>query len=178
MPEPKLVRAADSALAIVDVQERLAAVMPARDSVVRAIRTLLEAASLLEIPILLTEQYVKGLGPTVPEVGAHLPPRAIRIEKTGFSACAALPLTRPQVVLAGMEAHVCVLQTALEWAAAGRDVFVVADAVCSRSEANRTNALARLQSAGVVVTNTESVLFEWLRDAAHEHFRAISKLIR
>jgi nicotinamidase-related amidase len=178
MPEPKLVRAADSALAIVDIQERLAAVMPSRDSVVRAIQTLLQAASLLEIPVFLSEQYVKGLGPTVPEIAAHLPARAIRIEKTAFSACAALPLTRPQVVLAGMEAHVCVLQTALEMAAAGREVFVVADAVCSRAEANRANALARLQSAGVIVTNVESVLFEWLRDAAHEHFRAISKLIR
>ena len=77
-----------------------------------------------------------------------------------------------------MEAHVCVLQTALELAAAGREVFVVGDAVCSRTEANHANALARLQTAGVVVTNTESLIFEWLRDAAHEHFRVVSKLIR
>ncbi len=77
-----------------------------------------------------------------------------------------------------MEAHVCVLQTALELAAAGREVFVAADAVCSRAHANYANALDRMKAAGVVVTNTESVVFEWLRDAAHEHFRALSKLIR
>jgi isochorismate hydrolase len=114
----------------------------------------------------------------VAEVAAKLPASAVRIEKTAFSACGALPLTRPQAVLAGMEAHVCVLQTALEMAAAGREVFVVADAVCSRTEANHANALARLRAAGVVVTNMESVLFEWLRDASHEQFRGISKLIR
>lgn len=178
MAEPKLVRAADSALVVIDIQERLAAVMPAREAVVRATGILLEAAARLDVPVLLTEQYPKGLGSTVPEVACKLPGGSPRMEKTCFSACAALPLTRPQVVLAGMEAHVCVLQTALELAAAGREVFVVADAVCSRTEANSSNALARLRAAGVTITNTESVVFEWLRDASHEHFRALSKLIR
>jgi nicotinamidase-related amidase len=174
----KLVRAVESALVVIDVQERLASAMAARASVVRAIGILLEAAARLDIPVFVTEQYPKGLGSTVPELATKLPPGAARIEKTAFSACAALPLTRPQVVLAGMEAHVCVLQTALELVAAGRQVFVVGDAVCSRAEANYANALARLQDAGVMVTNTESVLFEWLRDAANEHFRSLSKLIR
>jgi nicotinamidase-related amidase len=178
MPEPKLARAADSALVVVDIQERLAAVMPARAAVVRATGILLDAAALLGIPVLVSEQYPKGLGATVPEVAGKLPKGATRVGKTAFSACGALPLTRPQAVIAGMEAHVCVLQTALEMAAAGREVFVVADAVCSRSEANYANALTRMQAAGVVVTNLESVLFEWLRDAAHEQFRAVSKLIR
>ena len=178
MAEPKLVRAADSALVVIDIQERLASVMPAREAVVRGTGILLQAAARLQIPVWFTEQYPKGLGSTVAEVGALLPQAAQRVEKTCFSACAALPLTRPQVVLAGMEAHVCVLQTALELAAAGQEVFVAADAICSRTEANHANALTRLQNAGVVVTNTESVIFEWLRDAAHEHFRAISKLIR
>ncbi len=178
MPQPKLVRASDSSLVVVDIQERLAAAMPSRDAVLRAAGILLDAASRLGIPVLVSEQYPKGLGPTVAELAGRLPEGAVRIEKTSFSACGALPVARPQVVLAGMEAHVCVLQTALELAAAGREVFVVADAVCSRTEANRSNALARMQAAGIVVTNTESVLFEWLRDAAHEQFRAISKLIR
>lgn len=178
MSEPKLARAADSALVVIDIQERLAAAMPAREPVVRATRILLEAAARLDIPVLVTEQYPKGLGATVPEVAARLPGGSVRVEKTSFSACAALPLNRPQVVLAGMEAHVCVLQTALELAAAGREVFLVGDAVCSRTEANYFNALARAQAAGIVVTNTESVVFEWLRDAAHGHFRALSKLIR
>lgn len=178
MSQYKLARAADSALIVIDLQERLAAAMPARGPVVRATGILLEAAALLEIPVLVTEQYPKGLGRTVEDVALKLPKGSTRIEKTCFSASAALALTRPQVVLAGMEAHVCVLQTAVELAAAGREVFVVADAVCSRTEANYSNALARLQSAGIIVTNTESVIFEWLRDSAHAHFRALSRLIR
>ena len=139
---------------------------------------MLEAAARLDIPVWLTEQYPKGLGSTVAELASKLPEGTRHIEKTSFSACAALPLTRPQVVLAGMESHVCVLQTALELAAAGREVFVVANAICSRTEINHTNALARMQAAGVVITNTESVVFEWLRDASNEHFRVLSKLIR
>lgn len=178
MSQAKLMRAADSALVVVDIQERLAAAMPARAAVARNVRILLDAAARLGIPVLVTEQYPKGLGHTVPEVVSRLPGAAVRIEKTAFSACAALPLSRPQVVLAGMEAHVCVLQTAMELAAAGREVFVVADAICSRSEANHANALDRLRNAGVIVTNTESALFEWLRDAANEHFRDLSRLIR
>ncbi len=178
MSEPKLARAAGSALVVIDIQERLAAVMPMREAVVRATGILLEAAARLDVPVLVTEQYPKGLGATVPGVACKLPQGTPRIEKTCFSACAALPLTRPQVVLTGMEAHVCVLQTALELVAAGREVFVVRDAVCSRTEANYSNALARMQAAGVILTNTESVIFEWLRDAAHEQFRAVSKLIR
>jgi nicotinamidase-related amidase len=178
MREAKLARAADSALVVIDMQERLAAAMPARDAVVRATGILLEAAARLHIPVLVTEQYPKGLGPTVAEVAARLPEGVVRVEKTCFSGCAVLPLSRPQVVLAGMEAHVCVLQTAMELAAAGREVFVAQDAVCSRAEGNCANALARLSAAGVVITNTESVIFEWLRDAEHAQFRALSKLIR
>jgi Isochorismatase family len=178
LPHPKLLRAPDSSLVVIDIQERLAAVMPDREPVLRAASILLEAAGRLEIPVLLTEQYPKGLGPTAPDIAAKLPRNATRVEKTTFSACGALPLERPQVVIAGMEAHVCVLQTALELAAAGREVFVAADAVCSRAQSNYANALDRMKSAGVIVTNTESVVFEWLRDAANEHFRALSKLIR
>ena len=178
MPEPKLVRAADSALVVIDIQEKLAAAMTMRGQVVRAASLLVEAAAQLRIPVVVTEQYPKGLGGTVVELAAKLPEGHTRIEKTSFSACGLLPLTRPQVVLAGMEAHVCVLQTALELAASGREVYVVADAVCSRTEANYRNALARMEAAGVVITNTESVIFEWLRVAGHEQFRALSKMIR
>lgn len=178
MSAPKLARAADSSLVVIDIQERLAAAMPSRDSVVRATGILIEAAARLNVPLLITEQYPKGLGTTVSDVAHKIPEASTRIEKTRFSASAALPITRPQVVLAGMEAHVCVLQTAIELVARGLDVFVVADAVCSRTEANYSNALARMQSAGIIVTNTESVIFEWLRDAAHEHFRELSRLIR
>jgi nicotinamidase-related amidase len=178
MPVPKLVRAADSALVIIDVQERLAAVMPSREALLRGAGILLEAAARLAVPVIYTEQYPKGLGPTAPELLAKLPAGAVRVEKTAFSACGALPLERHQVVLAGMETHVCVLQTALELAAAGHEVFVAADAVTSRAEANHVGALARMHAAGVIVTNTESVLFEWMRESTHPQFREISKLIR
>lgn len=178
MPRAPLAHAAESALVVIDVQERLAAVMAARDTVVRKAGILVEAAVRLGVPVVVTEQYPKGLGHTVEELAAKLPESAVRIEKTSFSACTGLPLTAAQVVIVGMEAHVCVLQTAVELAAAGREVFVVGDAVCSRADENHANALARMQTAGIVITNTESVLFEWLRDASHEHFRELSKLVR
>ena len=178
MSGKKQLRAADSALVVIDIQERLAAVMPSREAVVRSTGILLEAAARLGVPVVVTEQYPKGLGATVAEVSAKVPKGSIRLEKTAFSAAGALELMRPQVVLVGMEAHVCVLQTALDLAADGLEVFVAADAVCSRTEANCANALARLQNAGIVVTNSESVLFEWLRDASHPEFRELSKLVR
>ena len=164
---------------IVDIQERLAAVMAARESVIAKTALLIEAATRLAVPIVVTEQYPKGLGHTEPQLTAALPAGAKVLEKTAFSAaCGASELQRPQVIIAGMEAHVCVLQTALELTAVGRQVFVVGDAVCSRAESNYLNALARMQQSGVIVTNTESLIFEWLRDASNEHFRPLSKLIR
>jgi nicotinamidase-related amidase len=105
--------------------------------------------------------------------------------KTGFSCCAADGFTaslqrlgRKQVILAGMESHVCVLQTALELKQLGFDIFVPEDAVCARSRRRSENALARLRQAGVVVTHCESGLFEWLRDAQHPQFKAVSKLVK
>ena len=89
-----------------------------------------------------------------------------------------LAVVAGQVIVTGIEAHVCVLQTALELHSQGKTVFVVEDAVCSRDEANRQNGLARLRQAGVIVTNTESVLFEWLRDARHEKFKEVTSLIK
>jgi len=184
---PILAHASDSVLVIVDVQERLAAAMdPAvLAGVYRCARILLQAASRLAIPVLATEQYPKGLGPMVAELVEALPAGTPRLEKTAFSCLGAQSFStallaggRPQVILAGMEAHVCVLQSALELRAAGREVFVVEDACCSRNARNHANARHRLRAAGVVVSNTESVVFEWLRDARSEHFKAISALLR
>lgn len=182
-----LARAEDSVLLLIDVQERLAAEMPqaAREAVIRNGRILLTAAARLGVPVLATEQYPKGLGPTVCELLQTLPPETVRVEKTCFSCLGAEPFAqalegtgRRQAILAGMEAHVCVLQSALELSAAGRQVFVVEDACSSRNPHNHANAMARLRAAGVLVTNTESVLFEWLRDARHEQFKTISALVR
>lgn len=172
-------------LAVVDVQEKLCAVMnpEALQDVVKNCSTLLQAANLLEIPAIHTEQYPKGLGSTLAALGAWLKPEAA-VEKTCFSCCdesafrARLHRDRQQVVLAGMEAHICVLQTALQLQESGRQVFVVEDAVLSRRDANKQNALARLRQAGIIVTNTESVVFEWLKVAEGDAFKQISKLVR
>jgi nicotinamidase-related amidase len=184
---PILAHATDSVLVVIDVQERLAAAMDphTRQAVLKNARILLHAAGCLGIPVLTTEQYPMGLGPTEAELLKMLPTGTPRLEKTCFScACtesfsSALKATgRSQIVLAGMEAHVCVLQSALELRAAGRDVFVVEDACCSRKAEHHANAMHRLRSAQVVVTNTESVVFEWLRDARNDHFKAVSALLR
>lgn len=185
-PSP-LCRCEDSLLLIVDIQERLARVMPEDDRrrVIRNTAILLQAANRLGVPQFLTEQYTKGLGPTEAEVLRHLGEDVLRVEKMCFSACGVESLVaalkrsgRRQAVIAGMEAHVCVLQTALELHALGFEPFVVEDAACSRNPANHRNAMHRLRQAGVVVANTESVVFEWLRLSTHEHFKAISALLR
>jgi nicotinamidase-related amidase len=182
-----LARASDSVLVVIDIQDRLAAAMDpsARAGMVRNTRLLLQTATLFGIPVLLTEQYPRGLGPTSPEVLEVLPASASRLAKTCFS-CAGSPefidaleaTGRTQVILAGMEAHVCVLQSAMALLAVRPEVFVVEDACCSRHAANHANAMQRMRTAGVVVSNTESVMFEWLRDSRHEHFKAVSALIR
>jgi nicotinamidase-related amidase len=182
-----LARSADSVLVIVDLQERLAAAMVpvARTGVIRNARILLQAATRLGIPVLVTEQYPKGLGPTAAQIIEMLPEGTPRLEKTGFSCAGTEPFStaleasgRTQVILAGMEAHVCVLQSALELRSVRQAVFVVEDACCSRNQEHHANAMHRLRAAGVIVTNTESVVFEWLRDARHEHFKAISARLR
>jgi nicotinamidase-related amidase len=182
-----LAAADDSALVVIDTQTRLNGAMAAacaHEPVENGAR-LLSAASILGVPVLHTEQYPKGLGPTAPEVVAALPQTRLAFEKTCFS-CYAAPgfaegcraLGRRQMILFGIEAHVCVLQTAFDLRAAGYQVFVVADAVCSRQTINRDNALARMRHAGVIVTNTESVLFEWVGDAQHASFKRIAALMK
>jgi nicotinamidase-related amidase len=181
-----LCSADDSQLVVVDLQIRLLAAMSEADraAMVKNVEILLQAAQILEVPVVYTEQYPKGLGPTVPALLERMPAMAQSVAKTGFSCHAeeafrkAVKLTgRQQIVLAGQEAHICVLQTALELADEGYQVFVVEEAVCSRAVAHKHNALARLRGAGIVVTNLESVLFEWLRDAAHPQFKTVSSLI-
>lgn len=137
------------------------------------------------MPVLVTEQYPKGLGATDPEVFGQLPANVRRFEKTAFSCCAAegfmqaLKSTeRRQIVVLGQVTHVCVLQTAFDLLEAGYRVFVVEDGVCSRRVGHKRNALERMARAGVSVTNLESVLFEWLADATHPQFKAWSGLIR
>jgi len=173
-----------SQLVIVDVQTKLASVMPSNiSSVIKNCAILLQSANLLEVPCIYTEQYPKGLGSTVSELSTYLS-NLKAVEKTAFSCCDApafkrqLSSDRGSVILAGMEAHICVTQTALDLHAQGKTVFVVEDAIISRNPENKTNALNRLRQAGIIVTNTESVVFEWLKVAEGDAFKKISQLVR
>jgi len=178
-----LADAALSQLVIVDIQQRLSQVMDPGELQIltRNCSILLESARLLAVPVIFTEQYPKGLGATLAELSPWLDQGAA-IEKICFSCCEnqhfSEAQTRPQVVLAGMEAHICILQTAMQLHAQGKEVFVVEDAVTSRTPANKANALQRLRHAGVTVSNTESVVFEWLKVAEGDAFKQISKLVR
>ncbi|MCC6715381.1 MAG: hydrolase [Gammaproteobacteria bacterium] len=178
---------ATSRLVVIDIQEKLGAAMPEKvlGRVVRNVNLLLTAADRLGVPVTVSEQYPKGLGPTDARVAAAIPPSAHRFEKTCFSCADAEGFSavigdarRRQVILAGMESHVCVLQTAMDLLAAGFQPFVIEDAVCSRRLENYQNALQRLRRAGVVIATAESVVFEWLRDARHGHFKALSAMVR
>lgn len=172
-------------LVVIDMQAKLATAMPAdaMAAVIKQTQVMLQAAQLLSMPTLFTEQYPQGLGHTLPELAATISPASV-IKKTAFSACAEpkfnakLSRDKSQVVLLGMEAHICVLQTALDLLANHKQVFVLEDAVISRNPVNKANAIARMRDAGCVITNTESVLFECIGNAQHEAFKAIAKLIR
>ncbi|GAB4482440.1 MAG: hydrolase [Thermodesulfovibrionales bacterium] len=174
----------DAVLLVVDIQERLAVVMEEKQKVVDNTNHLIEAAKLLEVPVVVTEQYPKGLGPTVPEVKSVLQTYA-PIEKITFSCCGegsfrkALAETgRKTVILVGMETHVCVLQTCIDLLADGYTVHCVDDAVCSRKKDNFRTAIEYMRNAGAVITCTETVLFQLLVKAGSEAFKTISKRIR
>ncbi len=177
---------ANPVLVVVDVQERLFNAMDAerRDDMVANVKILASAARRLDVPVLVTEQYPKGLGRTLPELRTLLgdtPP----FEKTAFSCAGAdgfmdrvRALGADHVILTGIEAHVCVLLTALDLLGRGLRVSVVADAVCSRRPANLEIGLDQARQAGAVVTATETVVFQLLGGADSDAFRELSKLLR
>lgn len=175
----------DAVLVVIDVQEKLCQAMDEKilAALTKRIGILQTAAQELQLPQLATEQYVKGLGETVAELKGRLCTPAI--EKMTFSCCgeetfpAALrKLGRKQVIVTGMETHVCVLQTVLQLLEAGYIVHVVADAVMSRKKENWQIALGIAQQAGAVITSTEAALFQLLRVAGSEEFKKLSKLVR
>ena len=177
----------NSCLVLIDMQIKLTSAMPIKvlARLKRNISILLCAAKTLSIPVLSTEQYPKGLGSTEPEIVDLLPENALKFEKTCFSCTGAEEFMRQlektgckQVILVGIEAHICVLQTAIQLIAEDYQVFVAADAICSRHRENYEASLERMSQANVVICNTESVLFEWLRDAKHEHFKELSRLVQ
>lgn len=182
-----LCHAATSQLLIIDIQEKLASAMKSKvlDDILRTNQILLHACHALGIPVLHTEQYPKGLGHTHKALKNLFEDQEAAFEKTCFSSCAASGIethlanvSRKQIVITGMEAHICVLQTCMQLLERGSQVFIVQDGVCSRNKAHFKNAIKRMRQAGAIITNRESVLFEWLGDASHPQFRELSKLIR
>ena len=176
-----------SALLVIDVQTHLTAIMPAKvlARLQRNMGLMLNAANLLDIPVFATEQYPAGLGNMEEEIANMLPKGSHKYEKTSFSCTGAenfnsdLETTgRKQIIIAGMEAHICVMQTAIELVKDGYQVFVVADAICSRHRESYETALLRLRYSGVTVLDAESVIFEWMRDAKNEHFKVLQTLLR
>lgn len=180
-----LIEAQRSRLLLVDFQARLfPAMTPATPGLLARVLLLVRAATLLEIPIVVTRQYPQGLGPLLPELAAVLPEEAMSADKMSFSCCGDEDLAaifedeRDQVIIAGVETHVCVLQTAFDLRARGRVPYVLADGCASRSVEHHNQALARLAQDGVRIATIESLLFEWLRGAEHRRFREVARAIR
>ena len=191
------IRRDQSVLLVVDVQERLLPAIDGQEGVLAAAGRMVRAAEILGIPIICTEQYPRGLGPTVEPLRSLVGAKRTR-EKVAFSCCGAEGLldelgglgrpsldgarggepVEPQVIVAGIEAHVCVQQTVLDLLAAGYRTYVAADAVSSRYPVDRDVALARMRQAGAVVTTTESVMFEWLEVAGTPEFKQVSRIVK
>ena len=176
-----LVKQADSLVLLIDMQEKLAPVIDQGKEVEQAAAWVLQIAVQLGVPILATEQYPQGLGVTLPAL-AELVPEDCVMEKIHFSAlrepliAERLKLSgKTQLVMIGTETHVCVLQSAMDALAAGYQVFIVEEAVGSRTEQNRQLALLRLQQAGAQIISKEMLAFEWLDKAGTDNFRTISK---
>lgn len=175
-------------LVVSDVQARLVPAIPDVERVIGKLTVLLETAGRLGVPVTVTEHYPKGLGPTIPEITLALPAGAPILPKITFGSLGEPAIAerldrlrregRNQILIAGLEAHVCVLQTALQLRAAGAEVFVVADAVASRSAQDSTAATARLLHAGCHWVTTEMVAFEWLDRGDSDQFRAVIPLLK
>ena len=168
-------------LVVIDVQEAFRPAVDGFDRIARASGVLVEGAHAVGIPIVVTEQYPRGLGHTVPEVADRLPEGTRRIEKVCFSACEAEGFElegRDQVLLCGIETHVCVNQTALDLLEEGVEVHVAADAVGSRTKENRALGLRKVERAGAWPSSVETALFELVRGAGTEEFKRVQALVK
>ncbi len=177
---PDLMSPGDTGLLVIDVQEKLLAAIPAGRRIAWNVRRLIDGAKILGLPVAATEQYPKGLGPTVPELAERLG----SIPSKMIFSCSACPEIFAdfrsrgvdKILLCGIEAHVCVQQTALDLLSDGWSVYLAVDAIGSRFEIDYRTALQRMDSAGVTLTTTEAALFEWCRTADTPEFKQISLL--
>ncbi len=183
-----LIDRARTHLLVIDVQERLLPAMSEPQPALANCMRLVQAAAHLSLPVTVSQQYPKGIGPTVEELRRLLPNGAAVLDKLAFSCVRDAGLRmrieqlaadgRDQVLVCGIEAHVCVLQTALEIAATGLSCFVAADATASRVQASKDIAMARMQGAGVTIVTSEMAIFEWLGQAGTADFKALMPLVK
>lgn len=174
-----------SQLILIDMQDKLAGAMPKEviNKIIQRCELIATLAKLEDIPTLVSEQYPKGLGKTLSSMMPFLT-HSTFVEKTAFS-CIAEPKfnsklieTRDHIIIAGMEAHICVLQTALDLINQGKKVYILEDAIVSRNILNKQNAIFRMRDAGCILTNVESIVFEWLKDADNPNFKKIAPLVK
>ena len=186
-PSPLRLLPQDSLLLCVDIQQRLCAAMP-KDGLAQLVRNaarLIEGAKVMGVPIIVSEQYRRGLGTTIPELASLFPSETPHFEKLEFSVWAAPEIAtaiaasgRSQIIVMGMETHICVYQTVRDLLHVGYKVHVPHDAICSREPENARVGLVLAERAGAVVSATETVLFDWLHRAGTPEFKAISALVR
>lgn len=176
-------KAEEVVLLVIDIQEKLMAAMKDKELVIKNSSILLELANQFNFPVIATEQYPKGLGNTVPEITEKFGAVAV-LEKVCFSAqCAELShrlakYGRKKVIVVGSETHVCVFQTVRDLLAEGYNVYVPADAVCSRFPLNQANGLDLMKGAGAIITNTETIVFDILKQAGTPEFKVMSALVK
>lgn len=185
MPHENTLDAARAALVVIDMQESFRAAIPDFSDVAARIATAVRGAQLLGVPVVVTEQYPGGLGRTAAEITAALAPGIEPIEKTAFSSCGAREFVArleqtgaKQILVCGIEAHICVNQTTHDLLARGFQVHLLADCTTSRAPRNREAGISKMQRSGALPSTVELALFELLRDARHEQFKAVQKLIK
>ncbi len=174
----------DTVLFMIDIQEKLVPAIRKNDDLLESTAVLMQGVRLMGVPVIYSEQYPKGLGRTVAKVAEHLPENATLFEKITYTA--ALPevmeklkeLNAKKILVIGTETHICVYQTVRDLIAAGYDVHVVEDAVGSRTKENKNNGLRLMENMGAIITNVETVLFDLLKRAGTDEFKAVSKLVK
>ena len=173
----------DALFLVIDIQEKLANVMDYKKKIVSNTKVLIEAGKLMDIPIIFTEQYPRGIGSTLGELKEALD-NPIVFEKNSFNAYldnikeSIDEKKRKKIIISGMEAHICVMQTTRELIKAGYEVFIARDAVCSRTKENFVNGLEQMKDMGATISNTESIIFDLLKISGTSDFKALSKLIK
>ena len=185
MPHPNLLNSSTTALVVVDIQEAFRNVIPDFATIAQRASTAVRGFQILGVPVIITEQYPKGLGKTAEEIRQVLPQDLRVFEKTAFSSCGAEQFVTKleelgvkQVVICGLETHVCVNQTAHDLLDRGFQVHVLCDCVTSRFEYNRLAGMAKMRRSGVIESSIEMAFFELMRDAKHEHFKELQSLIK